>query len=92
MAVGRSILVTAYYVLLRNQPNDELGADYFLTRGLPEAHVRRLVRQLGRHRAPRVTLERLMPCDLTIGPLLIDGSDGVGGSPAFSPQPAQNSR
>jgi transposase len=46
VAVGHSILVTAYYVLLRHQPYQDLGADYFLTREDHDLHTKRLVRQL----------------------------------------------
>jgi transposase len=48
VAVGHSILVSAYYVLDRRQPYAELGGDYFLERQSNQAHVRRLVRQLER--------------------------------------------
>jgi transposase len=48
VAVGHSILVSAYHVLDRRQPYAELGGDYFLERQSNEAHVRRLVRQLER--------------------------------------------
>ena len=48
VAVGHSVLVTAYYVLVRNRPYQELGADYFLTREDRELRTNRLVRQLER--------------------------------------------
>jgi transposase len=48
VAVGHSILVIAYYVLLRDLPYEELGPDYFIDRESPEAYKRRLVRQLER--------------------------------------------
>ena len=48
VAVGHSILVTAYHVLLRGQSYRDLGADYFLTREDHELHTKRLVRQLER--------------------------------------------
>jgi transposase len=48
VAVGHSILVSAYHVLDRRQPYAELGGDYFLERQSNEAHVRRLVHQLER--------------------------------------------
>ena len=48
VAVGHSVLVTAYSVLVRNRPYQELGADYFLTREDRELRTNRLVRQLER--------------------------------------------
>jgi transposase len=54
-AVAHSIVVAAYHILDRGVPYRELGADWFAKRR-PEAHARRLVRQieaLGYH----VTLE-----------------------------------
>jgi transposase len=48
IAVAHSLLVVAYYVLLRNQPYVELGADYFLTRQRKESYRARLVEQLER--------------------------------------------
>jgi transposase len=48
VAVGHSILVSAYHVLDRRQPYAELGGDHFLERQSNQAHVRRLVHQLER--------------------------------------------
>jgi transposase len=45
MAVAHSILVMAYYMLLRHEPYREAGADYF-DRCRPEATVKRLIRRL----------------------------------------------
>ncbi len=47
VAVAHSILVSAYYMLLRDEPYRELGADW-LARRNEEAHTRRLVAQLER--------------------------------------------
>ena len=47
VAVAHSILVAAYYMLLRDEPYQDLGADW-LTRRNDEAHTRRLVAQLER--------------------------------------------
>ncbi len=47
VAVAHSILVSAYYILLRDEPYRELGADW-LARRNTEAHTRRLVAQLER--------------------------------------------
>jgi transposase len=47
VAVAHSILVSAYYILLRDEPYQELGADW-LARRNDEAHTRRLVAQLER--------------------------------------------
>lgn len=46
IAVGHSILVIAYHVLLHDQSYRELGGDYFLTRQNPDQRRRRLVTQL----------------------------------------------
>ena len=46
IAVAHSILVAAYYILERQQPYHDLGADYFRARHSPEHHLRRLVRQI----------------------------------------------
>ncbi|SDX67467.1 Transposase IS116/IS110/IS902 family protein [Geodermatophilus africanus] len=46
-AVAHSILVSAYYILLRDEPYRELGADW-LARRNTEAHTRRLIAQLER--------------------------------------------
>src|ERR671920_818915 len=45
VAVAHSILVSAYYMLLRDEPYAALGADW-LARRNTEAHTRRLVAQL----------------------------------------------
>jgi transposase len=45
VAVAHSILVSAYYMLLRDEPYRDLGADW-LARRNDEAHTRRLVAQL----------------------------------------------
>jgi transposase len=47
MAVGHSILVSAYWMLTRDQPYDDLGPEW-LARRNDEAHARRLVAQLER--------------------------------------------
>jgi hypothetical protein len=47
VAVAHSILVSAYYMLSRDEPYAELGADW-LARRNDEAHTRRLVAQLER--------------------------------------------
>jgi transposase len=47
VAVAHSMLVSAYYILLRDEPYAELGADW-LARRNDEAHTRRLVAQLER--------------------------------------------
>jgi transposase len=47
VAVAHSILVSAYWMLLRDEPYAELGADW-LARRTDEAHTRRLVAQLER--------------------------------------------
>jgi transposase len=55
MAVAHSILVIAYYMLLRHEPYREAGGDYF-DRSRPEATAKRLIKrlhQLGYH----VTME-----------------------------------
>jgi transposase len=48
VAVGHSILVSAYFVLKRNRPYEDLGSDYFLRRPSTEAHLRRLIRQINK--------------------------------------------
>lgn len=48
IAVAHSILVTAYYVLLREAAYEDLGSDYFLDRESSTALTNRLVRQLER--------------------------------------------
>jgi transposase len=45
VAVAHSILVSAYYMRLRDEPYRDLGADW-LARRNDEAHPRRLVAQL----------------------------------------------
>jgi transposase len=45
VAVAHSILVSAYYMLLRDEPYRDLGADWLAQRN-DEAHTRRLVAQL----------------------------------------------
>ena len=45
VAVAHSILVAAYYMLLRDEPYSDLGADWHQQRN-NEAHARRLVHQL----------------------------------------------
>ncbi len=47
VAVAHSILTTAYYMLKRDEPYQDLGADW-LARRNEEAHTRRLVAQLER--------------------------------------------
>ena len=47
VAVAHSILVSAYYMLLRDEPYDDLGPDWLAKRN-DEAHTRRLVAQLER--------------------------------------------
>ena len=57
VAVGHSIIVIVYHILLRNEPYRDLGADYFDQRrqeAITRHHVRRL-RRLGY----AVTLEPL---------------------------------
>lgn len=57
-AVVHSILVSAYYVLSREQPYHDLGPDYLLRRDRNDAYKDRLVRQLERL-GHKVTLEPL---------------------------------
>ena len=45
IAVAHSILTTAYYMLKRDQPYQDLGPDWLAKRN-EEAHTRRLVAQL----------------------------------------------
>jgi transposase len=47
VAVAHSILVSTYYMLLRDEPYDDLGPDWLAKRN-DEAHTRRLVAQLER--------------------------------------------
>ena len=47
VAVAHSMLVSAYYMLQRDQPYHELGPDWHSRRN-NEAHTRRLVQQLER--------------------------------------------
>lgn len=58
VAVAHSLLVVAYYVLLREVPYQDLGADHLLTRDASEGYNRRLVRQL-EQLGHKVTLEPL---------------------------------
>jgi transposase len=46
VAVEHSIIVAAYHMLDRNQPYEDLGADYFLRRRSPEYQARKLIYQL----------------------------------------------
>jgi len=48
VAVAHSLLVVAYYVLLRQEPYVELGDHYFIHRQQKESYRRRLVQQLER--------------------------------------------
>jgi transposase len=45
-AVEHSLLVAVFYMLERDQPYADLGADYFLRRHNPERQANRLIRQL----------------------------------------------
>jgi transposase len=45
VAVAHSILVISYYIIQRQQPYQELGANYF-DRQRPEATAKRLLRRL----------------------------------------------
>jgi len=56
IAVAHAILVIAWYLLTRNEPYADLGADYLLERQPSEAYKHRLVRQLERM-GHKVTLE-----------------------------------
>lgn len=47
-AVAHSILVIAYHLLLRREPYNELGGDYFIERQQKGAYERRLIKQLER--------------------------------------------
>jgi transposase len=58
VAVGHSILVIAYHLLLNNETYRDLGGDYFAQRHTSDAYKRRLVRQLERM-GNKVTLEPL---------------------------------
>lgn len=57
-AVAHSILVAVYFILLRGEPYQDLGGDYFARHHNTDAHIRRLVRQL-ENLGKRVTLEPL---------------------------------
>ena len=46
ITVAHSILVIAYYLILRNTPYSELGADYFERQEKPQFKKKRLVKQL----------------------------------------------
>lgn len=58
VAVGHSILVIAYHLLLNGEAYNDLGGDYFTRRRNSDAYQRRLVRQLERM-GNKVTLEPL---------------------------------
>jgi hypothetical protein len=45
-AVAHTMLVIAWHVLALQQPYNELGPDYFTRRSEPEAHARRLAREI----------------------------------------------
>ena len=45
-AVAHTMLVMAWHVLAARQPYAELGVDYFTRRADPEAHARRLAREI----------------------------------------------
>jgi transposase len=45
-AVAHTMLVIVWHVLARQKPYAELGVDYFTRRDDPEAHARRLARQI----------------------------------------------
>jgi transposase len=47
-AVAHTMLVIAWHVLAEQKPYAELGADYFTRRTDPEAHARRLAREIER--------------------------------------------
>lgn len=59
MAVAHSILVIAYYLILRKEPNREMGADYF-DKLRPEHSAKRLVKRL-EHLGYHVALEAVPP-------------------------------
>jgi len=61
VAVGHTILVSAYHMLARGEDYHELGADYYTRRADPQAHQRRLVHQLEKL-GLKVTVE---PADAT---------------------------
>jgi transposase len=46
VAVEHSILVAIFYMLQRDQPYHDLGADYFIRREDPQRRARKLIRQL----------------------------------------------
>lgn len=56
MAVGYSILVTAYHVLECEVPYEELGEGYFHRRRSGEAYAKRLIRTVSYIRARRVAV------------------------------------
>jgi transposase len=56
VAVAHSMLVIAYHILDRGQPDAELGGDWLLKPESASAHTKRLVRQLERP-GHKVTLE-----------------------------------
>ena len=45
-AVAHTMLVIAWHVLAEHKPYAELGVDYFTRRADPEAHARRLAREI----------------------------------------------
>jgi transposase len=45
-AVAHTMLVIAWHVLALQKPYEELGVDYFTRRSDPEAHARRLAREI----------------------------------------------
>jgi transposase len=47
-AVAHTMLVMAWHVLVEHKPYAELGVDYFTRRADPEAHARRLAREIER--------------------------------------------
>ncbi len=57
VAVAHSILVSAYYMLSRDEPYWDLGADWLVRRN-SEAHTCRLVAQLERLRTPWSSIRR----------------------------------
>jgi transposase len=58
VAVAHSILISAYYVLARNEPYHDLGFDHYDRLERHDQHIRRLTRQL-EALGHRVTLEPL---------------------------------
>jgi transposase len=58
VAVGHSILVSAYHILERHVPYEDLGADYFVHRHDRKRRAAKLIRQL-QAIGYRVTLEEV---------------------------------